>query len=147
MFLGPLMRRCRMSRSRNFSLPALNDSHFYATDTIAAVFDSPLKTTVQLCRYFVRTNNLGSYLRHSSSIPAHADKNTQRLLWYASSPASVFGSKVKKKPRQRAEHGLHCISLWLTSNSKICLLQPPGTEITPACSSLTLWRCPEAIPT
>lgn len=92
-----------MSRSRNFSLPALNDSHFYATDTIAAVFDSPLKTTVQLCRYFVRTNNLGSYLRHSSSIPAHADKNTQRLLWYASSPASVFGSKVKKKPRQRAE--------------------------------------------
>lgn len=66
-----------MSRSRNFSLPALNDSHFYATDTIAAVFDSPLKTTVQLCRYFVRTNNLGSYLRHSSSIPAHADKNTQ----------------------------------------------------------------------
>lgn len=77
-----------MSKSRNFSLPALNDSHFLATDTTAAVFNSPLETTVQLCRYFVRTNNLGSYLRHSSSssIPVTCRQKCTKASWCASFP-------------------------------------------------------------
>lgn len=90
-----------MSRSRNSSLPALNDSRFHATDTTVAVFNSPLETTVQLCRYFVRANNLGSYLRHRAA--ASQSHSPQKYTKASPLLSLAQGEEEDKRKKGRGE--------------------------------------------